>query len=175
MEICRCLFNIKVPDGYSSNIRSLVDMKSCILTGMKSHDCHILMQHLLPVAIRSVLPRRVRDVITRLCLFFKSLCCKVIDPLKLPKLRDEIVEVLCELEKYFPPAFFDIMIHLTVHLVRELRYCGPVYLRWMYPFERYMKILKGYVRNRSRPEGCIVECYIAEEAVEFCSEYMTGV
>ena len=38
-----------------------------------------------------------------------------------------------------------------------------------------MKILKGYVRNRSRPEGCIVECYIAEEAVEFCSEYMTGV
>ena len=38
-----------------------------------------------------------------------------------------------------------------------------------------MKILKGYVRNKSRPEGCIVKCYIAEEAVEFCSEYMTGV
>ena len=38
--------------------------------------------------------------------------------------------------------------------------------------ERYMKILKGYVRNRSRPEGCIIECYVAEEAVEFCSEYL---
>ncbi|KAL5578354.1 hypothetical protein UlMin_020053, partial [Ulmus minor] len=29
-----------------------------------------------------------------------------------------------------------------------------------------------YVRNRSRPEGCIIECYVAEEAVEFCSEYL---
>ena len=38
--------------------------------------------------------------------------------------------------------------------------------------ERYMKILKGYVRNRHRPEGCIIECYIAEEVVEFCSEYL---
>ncbi|VVA39211.1 PREDICTED: transposon CACTA En/Spm, partial [Prunus dulcis] len=40
--------------------------------------------------------------------------------------------------------------------------------RWMYPFERYMKVLKGYVQNRTRPEGCIAERYIAEEAVEFC-------
>ena len=38
-----------------------------------------------------------------------------------------------------------------------------------------MKVLKGYVRNRNCPEGCIAECYIAEEAVEFCSEYLSGV
>ncbi|KAL6326028.1 hypothetical protein AAG906_038520 [Vitis piasezkii] len=63
------------------------------------------------------------------------------------------------------------MIHLTVHLVREVRLCGPVYFRWMYPFERFMKVLKGYVRNRNHPEGCIVECYIAKEAIEFCTEY----
>ncbi|RVW33032.1 hypothetical protein CK203_101237 [Vitis vinifera] len=43
---------------------------------------------------------------------------------------------LCLLEKYFPPSIFDIMLHLTVHLVREVRLCGPVYMRWMYPFER---------------------------------------
>lgn len=35
-----------------------------------------------------------------------------------------------------------------------------------------MKVLKGYVRNRARPEGCIAENYIAEEAVEFCTEYL---
>ena len=46
------------------------------------------------------------------------------------------------LEKYFPPSIFDIMLHLTVHLVREVRLCGPVYMRWMYPFERYMKVLE---------------------------------
>ncbi|XP_028102256.1 uncharacterized protein LOC114301506 [Camellia sinensis] len=42
----------------------------------------------------------------------------------------------------------------------------------MYSFERYMKILKGYVRNRARPKGCIAECYIAEECMQFCSGYM---
>jgi len=45
----------------------------------------------------------------------------------------------------------------------------------MYPFKRYKKILKGYVKNRNRCEGCIVECYIYEEAIEFCSEYLTNV
>lgn len=35
-------------------------------------------------------------------------------------------------------------------------------------------VLKGYVRNRNRPEGCMAENYIAEEAVEFCSEFLAG-
>ena len=37
-----------------------------------------------------------------------------------------------------------------------------------------MSILKGQVRNRYRPDGCMAECYIAEEAVEFCSEHFSG-
>jgi hypothetical protein len=35
-----------------------------------------------------------------------------------------------------------------------------------------MKTLKGYVRNRSRPEGCIAERYLADECMHFCSGYM---
>jgi len=57
-------------------------------------------------------------------------------------------------------------------LVREIKFCGPVYLRWMYPIERYMKILKGYVKNQYRPKASMIERYIAEESVEFCSDYM---
>ena len=78
-------------------------------------------------------------------------------------------------EQIFSPTFFDIMIHLKVHLVREVRLCGPVYLRWISTFERFMKVLKGYVRNRTQPEGCIIECYIVEEAIEFCLEFLLGV
>lgn len=70
------------------------------------------------------------------------------------------------LEKHFPPSLFDVMIHLSVHLVREVELCGPVFLRWMYLFEIYMKTFKGYVRNMAYPEGCIAESYIAEEAAE---------
>ena len=85
---------------------------------------------------------------------------------KLEKMQSELVETLCQLEKHFPPSFFDVMIHLSVHLVREVKLCGPIFLRWMYPFERYLKAFKGYVRNPAHPEGCIAEAYVAEEAVE---------
>jgi hypothetical protein len=37
---------------------------------------------------------------------------------------------------------------------------------------RYMKDLKGYVRNFARPEGSIAKCYLAEEGMRFCSEFM---
>ena len=73
---------------------------------------------------------------------------------------------------YFSPSFFDIMVHLIVHLVREIKCCGPVYLWWMYPIEQYMEILKGYTKNLHCPEVSIVERYIAEEAIEVYSEYI---
>ncbi|KAL5539689.1 hypothetical protein UlMin_042237 [Ulmus minor] len=140
-QFCSTLAGVKVPTGYSSNIKSLVQMKDLKLINLKSHDYRTLMQQLLPVAIRGVLPKEVRNTIIR------SISHRI---------------------------FFDVMVHLTVHLPREIKFCGPVWLRWMYSMERYMKILKGYVRNRHRPEGCIIECYIAEEAVEFCSEYLAN-
>jgi len=174
-SFCKCLQSIKVPHGYSSNVKKLVSIKDLKLIGLKSHDCHVLMQQLLPVAIRGILPDNVRKTITRLCLFFNAICCKVIDPLKLDDLENEAAVILCQLEMYFPPSFFDIMVHLIVHLVREIRLCGPIYLRWMYPIERYMKILKGYSKNPHRPEASIVERYIAEEAIEFCSNYLSEV
>ena len=35
-----------------------------------------------------------------------------------------------------------------------------------------MKVLKGYVRNYARPEGCIAERYLSEECLRYCSKYM---
>ncbi|KAL6347804.1 hypothetical protein AAG906_026333 [Vitis piasezkii] len=108
-SIIGTLFNIpgKTNDGLNARLdlvemglRNLVCLEELKLFGLKSHDYHALMQQLLPVALRSVLPKHVR-------------------------------------------------------------LCGPIYFRWMYPFERYMKVLKGY-------------CYLAEEAVKFCTEYLLG-
>jgi len=65
------------------------------------------------------------------------------------------------------------MVHLVVHLVREVRMCGPVYLRWMYHVEWYMKILKGYVKNHYHQEASMIERYTAEGSIEFCSKYMS--
>ncbi|CAL9019318.1 unnamed protein product [Prunus brigantina] len=56
-EVCNSFYGMKVPEGYSSNIKNLVSLQDSRLLGLKSHDCHTLMQQLLPVAIRSVLEK----------------------------------------------------------------------------------------------------------------------
>ncbi|XP_021775990.1 uncharacterized protein LOC110739815 [Chenopodium quinoa] len=49
-EMLAVLASVRVPDGYAANIkRRFVDGK---LSGLKSHDHHILMQQLLPLALR---------------------------------------------------------------------------------------------------------------------------
>ncbi|KAK7342752.1 hypothetical protein VNO80_25708 [Phaseolus coccineus] len=174
--------NGKTKDGLNARL-DLIDMNirgelAPIQMGKRTYlppACYTMSkdEKLLLVAIRGILPKNVRHTITHLCSFFSSICCKVIDPLKLDELKDEIVVILCELEMFFPPSFFDSMVHLVVHLVREVRLCGPVYLRWMYPVERYMKILKGYVKNHYHPEASMIERYIAEESIEFCLKYMS--
>ena len=92
------------------------------------------------MAIPDIFPNKVRLSITRLCLFFNAICRKVLDPIKSNKLENEAAIILCPLEMYFPPTFFEIMVHLIVHLVKEIKCCGPIYLQWMYSVERYMEI-----------------------------------
>jgi hypothetical protein len=63
------------------------------------------------------------------------------------------------------------MTHLLVHLVKEITILGPMFLH-MFPFERFMGVLKKYVRNRAHPEGSITQGYGTEEVIEFCVDYI---
>ncbi|KAK1404658.1 hypothetical protein POM88_004263 [Heracleum sosnowskyi] len=125
--LLQALHSVKVPEGYSSNINNLVDLNDMKLKGLKSHDFHVIMENLLPIAIRSILPEKKVVVSTT-----------------------TIVETLYEVEMYFPPSFFDIMVHLTIHLIYETRMCGPA-------------------------QGCIAERYLIEETIEFWSEFIPNV
>nr|XP_016455321.1 PREDICTED: uncharacterized protein LOC107779400 [Nicotiana tabacum] len=64
------------------------------------------------------------------------------------------------------------MVHLPIHLARKEKLGGPAQFRWMYPFERYLRTQKSYVRNNAHPEGSIAEGYLAEESLTFCSRYL---
>ena len=139
---------------------------------MTTHDCHVLMQQLIPIAIRGLLPENVRKVVIQLCNFYRSICARKFNAQDLSSMEERAINILCELEKVFPPSFFTVMVHLTVHLAREVILGGPVFCRWMYPTERYMFTLKSYVRNRSHPEGSIAEGYLAQECMDFCSSYL---
>jgi len=72
----------------------------------------------------------------------------------------------------FLPSFFDIMTHLLVHLIKEIRILGPVFQHNMFPFERFMGVLKKYVHSRSRPEGSIAKGYKTEEVIELCVDFI---
>jgi hypothetical protein len=64
------------------------------------------------------------------------------------------------------------MTHLLVHLVKEISILDPVFLHNMFPFERFMGVLKKYVHNRARPEGSIAKGYGIEEVIEFCIDFI---
>ena len=85
----------------------------------------------------------------------------------LAKLQNDVVQCLVSFELIFPPSFFNIMTHLLVHLIKEISILGSVFLHNMFPFERFMGVLKKYVHNHAQPEGSIAKGYGTEEFIEF--------
>jgi hypothetical protein len=166
------LSSIKVPSGFSSNIKGIINMAEKKFQNLKSHDCHVIMTQLLPVALRGLLPENVRVPIVKLCAFLNAISQKVINPLTLQNLQKDVVQCLVSFELVFPPSFFNIMTHLLVHLVEEIGVLGPVFLHNMFPFERFMGVLKKYVHNRARPEGSISKGFGTEEVIEFCVDFI---
>ncbi|XP_075096331.1 uncharacterized protein LOC142174437 [Nicotiana tabacum] len=124
------------------------------------------------VAVRKVLPKNVSLSLIRLENFFRAICSKVIRKRDLEKMQSEIVEITCELEKNFHPTFFDIMPHLPIHLVNEIKLWGADHFRWMYPIERNLCKYKAFVRYRSCLEASIAEGFLADECLTFCSRYL---
>jgi hypothetical protein len=172
---CDFLREVKFPDGFASNISRCINADGTKVQGLKTHDCHILLQRILPAAMRGFLDKDIYEALAELGKFFRELCSKTLNKDVLAEMKKEIPIILVKLEKIFPPAFFDVMIHLAVHLPDEALLRGPVQYGWMYPIERRLYTLKRYVRNRARPEGSIAEAYIADECLTFCSRYLDGV
>ena len=126
--ICKTLFHLKVPIGYSDYWKHKVSLEDRELKNLKSHDYHILMQQLLLVLLMHAFEshKPLRAAIRNLSIFFNVLCSKVINREELSKMKESIVETLCVFERYFPPSFFVSMTHLVVHLAEEAQLCGPV-------------------------------------------------
>jgi hypothetical protein len=104
-------------------------------------------------------------VLVKLCAFLNAISHKTIDPRNLVKLQNDVVQCLISFELEFPPSFFDY--DLLVHLVKEITILGPVFLHNMWPFEKFMSILKKYVLNRAR--------YVTEEVIEFCVDFVDSI
>ena len=113
------------------------------------------------------------EAIAELGRFSRELCCTTLKVDVLERMKVEIVLILCKLELIFPPAFFDVMVHLAIHLPEEALLRGPVQYGWMYPIERRLGYLKATVRQKGQPEGSIAEGYIVDECLTFCSRFFS--
>ncbi|KAK9133608.1 hypothetical protein Scep_013136 [Stephania cephalantha] len=169
--LCKWIKELHFPDGYASNIGRCVDSKKLKKFGMKSHDCHVFMQRLLPIAFRNLLEEDIWIAISELSIFFRALTTGDLNVKNLRLLHENTPKILCKLEKIFPPSFFDSLEHLPIHFAYEAIVAGPVQLWWMYLFERYLKHLKNNVKNKARVEGSICNAHLVEEVPAFFSYY----
>ncbi|KAI9091591.1 hypothetical protein K1719_028034 [Acacia pycnantha] len=137
---------------------------------MKSHDCHVFFQRLLPWAFKA-LPKHIWSILTEFSMFFREICASELNVEKLRHLEASIPITLCKLEMVFPPSMFDSMEHLPVHLAYEEIVGGLQQYKWMYPFERFLRTLKKNIKNPKYVEGSIAEAFLVEEATKFASYY----
>ena len=82
------------------------------------------------------------------------------------------IETVCMIENTFPTSILIIQVHILVHLVDEVAMAGVVNTRWMFYLERFMKVLKGFVRQKARPEGSMAEGWLVQESCVWISEYL---
>ncbi|GJQ93667.1 zinc finger, PHD-type containing protein [Tanacetum coccineum] len=59
-KFCQFIKGVKLPDGFGSNFKHKVTDNDSNITGMKSHDCYIMIQRLLPYGLQQYLPHSLQ-------------------------------------------------------------------------------------------------------------------
>lgn len=131
------------------------------------------MKFILPICVAGSLSVEVRLVIYKLAELVHWISQKEIKTASIESARKNAVELVCMAEKYFPPSMLTIQVHLLVHIVDEVEMAGTVHCRWMFFLERFMKTLKGFVRQRARPEGSMAEGWLVQESLVYIAEWIT--
>jgi hypothetical protein len=124
-EVIEWMQTLSFPDGFAANLRRGANPSTGRVLGMKSHDFLIWIKRLLPSMVRGYVPEHIWMVLAELSFFFRQLCAKEISLKVVEELEKMALELVCKLEKIFPPVFFLSMQHLILHLPTEVRLGGP--------------------------------------------------
>ncbi|KAL8170682.1 LOW QUALITY PROTEIN: hypothetical protein V2J09_022486 [Rumex salicifolius] len=142
-----------------SNIGRCMQLQEYKLLRTKSHDCHVFI--LLPTAFKELLHPGIKGALTKLSIFFSPYISSTLDKQRIEDLIHDAPLILCQLERKFPPSFFNSMEHLIVHLAYEAKLRGLVQYRWMY----------GNMLNPQKVEASKVDSYLFEEFTNFTQYY----
>jgi len=67
---CEFLVDLKISNGYSSNISQCIDVQGEKIYGMKCDDCHVFPHRFLPLSICGVLRNEVCETLIKFSSFF---------------------------------------------------------------------------------------------------------
>jgi hypothetical protein len=115
----RVLRNLRVPNGYALNISRCVKLKDRTISSLKSHDSHVSMQQLLPIAVRGSLLPNVVQPLVEMSVFFMGICSTTLTQEDMDRLERGISITMCKMEQIFSLSLVTIMVHLVVYLIRE--------------------------------------------------------
>jgi len=128
-----CLSRVKdltTSNNYSSYLAKCVDVDKARISGLKSHDCHVFMQLHLVYYLN-----KYGGLLLNLAISLEICapqCCKRIN---LPQWKEYSCD-LVQLERIFPPSFFNSMDNLPMRMAYEATLGGLIQYHWMHPFER---------------------------------------
>jgi hypothetical protein len=86
-----------VPDGYASKVSRCVRLKERTISGLKSHNSHIIMQQLLPFALHRSLPDNVVRPLVEMSAFFRGICSINLTQEDMDRLEGDICVTLCKM------------------------------------------------------------------------------
>nr|GEZ50510.1 hypothetical protein [Tanacetum cinerariifolium] len=97
-KFCQFIKGVKLLDGFGSNFKHKVTDNDTNITGVKSHDCHIMMQRLLPYGLQQYLAPDVAKPLIELCLFFKQICSQtlMVDDMLKAQSKLQVFKSLCK-------------------------------------------------------------------------------
>ena len=141
---------LRTPNDYVSKLDKSVVVKDGCIFGMKNHDYHMFIKHLLPIAFHA-LPDSIWKPLTKFKQFFRDICLTVLRKEELQVMHMNILIIICKLERIFPLGFFDVMKHLPIYLPFKALVGGLFQCRWMYPYERFLNKLKQKSNEQGLP------------------------
>lgn len=77
-KFCEFLADLKVPDGYSSNVSRYVNSEEGKIAGMNCHDFCVFLHRYLPLSVHGLLDKEVCEALIELSGYFRELCAKAL-------------------------------------------------------------------------------------------------
>jgi hypothetical protein len=81
---------MRFPSGFASNIANCISTDEHKLQGLKTHDCHILLQRLLAIGVKGLVKDHIYEALAQLGRFFREIYSKTLTRSDVKCLKNEI-------------------------------------------------------------------------------------